>query len=99
MCEIIVDHWMELMFVQEGGNLMKRVIGILLLILLVPYLAFADLTVHFLDVGQGDSAIIVCDREAMIIDGGLPRACMNNHKYTWKWIKNQKDIEKRRRII
>ena len=51
---------------------MKRVIGILLLILLVPYLAFADLTVHFLDVGQGDSAIIVCDREAMIIDGGLP---------------------------
>ena len=72
MCEVIVDHWMELMFVQEGGNLMKRIIGILLLILLVPYLAFADLAVHFLDVGQGDSAIIVCDREAMIIDGGLP---------------------------
>ena len=72
MCEIIVDDWMELMLVQEGGRLMKRVIGILLLILLVPYLAFADLTVHFLDVGQGDSAIIICDREAMIIDGGLP---------------------------
>ena len=72
MWEIIVDHWMKLMFVQEGGHLMKRVIGILLLILLVPYLAFADLTVHFLDVGQGDSAIIICDSQAMIIDGGLP---------------------------
>ena len=72
MCEIIVGHWIELMFVQKGVRLMKRVIGILLLILLVPYLAFADLTVHFLDVGQGDSAIIICDREAMIIDGGLP---------------------------
>lgn len=28
----------------------------------------------------------------------LIRACMNNHKYTYKWINNQKDIEKRRRI-
>ena len=30
----------------------------------------ADMTIHFLDVGQGDAAIIQCDGEAMMIDGG-----------------------------
>lgn len=28
--------------------------------------------VHYIDVGQGDSALILCDSEAMLIDGGLP---------------------------
>lgn len=30
----------------------------------------SELTVHFLDVGQGDSTLIVCDDEAMLIDAG-----------------------------
>lgn len=30
----------------------------------------SKLTVYFLDVGQGDSAVIVCDGKAMLIDGG-----------------------------
>ncbi len=30
----------------------------------------AGLTVRFLDVGQGDSALVVCDGEAMLVDGG-----------------------------
>lgn len=92
MCEIIVGHWIELMFVQKGVRLMKRVIGILLLILLVPYLAFADLAVHFLDVGQGDSAIIICDGQAMIIDGGLP----NQSKKIFAYLQdnlNQSDLK------
>lgn len=72
MTKIKGYRWMELTLVQEGGTLVKRIIGLLLLILLTPCLAFADLTVYFLDVGQGDSAIILCDGEAMIIDGGLP---------------------------
>ena len=63
---------MELTLVQEGGTLLKRISGFILIMLLIPCLAFADLTVYFLDVGQGDSALIVCDGEAMIIDGGLP---------------------------
>lgn len=39
-------------------------------LLLFPLSALADLEAHFLDVGHGDCTIIVCDGEAMIIDGG-----------------------------
>ena len=30
----------------------------------------ADLDVHFIDVGQGDSILVVCNGEALLIDGG-----------------------------
>ena len=49
----------------------KLISGLLLVFLLIPCIALADLTVYFLDVGQGDCAIIECDGEVMIIDGGL----------------------------
>ena len=42
----------------------------LFVVLLFPAAALTDLDVYFLDVGQGDSTVIVCDGEAMIIDGG-----------------------------
>lgn len=29
-----------------------------------------DLTVHFIDVGQADATLVICDGEAMLIDGG-----------------------------
>ena len=51
---------------------MKRIIAWLVCSLLLPSIAIAELTVYFLDVGQGDSAIVMCDNETMIIDGGLP---------------------------
>lgn len=43
---------------------------LLILAMMFPLIASADLEVHFLDVGHGDCAIIVCDGEAMIVDGG-----------------------------
>lgn len=49
---------------------MKRVLAWLLICLLLPGGALAELTVHFLDVGHGDCSILLCDGEAMIIDGG-----------------------------
>ena len=52
---------------------MKKILAIILILILVPVIALADLEAHFLDVGQGDCAVILCDGEAMVIDGG-PRA-------------------------
>lgn len=31
-----------------------------------------DFEIHFLDVGQGDAAIILCNGESLMIDGGAP---------------------------
>lgn len=32
--------------------------------------AYADMDIHFLDVGDADAAIVVCDGEVMVIDAG-----------------------------
>ena len=49
---------------------MKRIISIILVLFLLPTFALADLEAYFLDVGQGDSTLILCDGESMLIDGG-----------------------------
>ena len=55
---------------------MKKIIAMTAVILLVFFTLLptgADtsrLEVHFLDVGQGDCAIVLCDGESMVIDGG-----------------------------
>ena len=59
---------------------MKKIILIIVLSLL-PTLAFADLEAHFLDVGHGDCIIITCDGEAMIIDGGIPSCSQQIYNY------------------
>lgn len=43
--------------------------------------ACADLTVHFLDVDQGDAALVVCDDAAMLIDGGPASASQFLYSY------------------
>lgn len=53
---------------------MKRILSLLLVLVLFPVCSRAELTAWFLDVGQGDCTVIVCDGEAMIIDGGPPGA-------------------------
>ena len=58
----------------------KRILAIVLIALLVPY-ALAELSVHFLDVGQGDAALLICDGETMLIDGGPASASQFIYSY------------------
>ncbi len=53
---------------------MKKIVVWVLVFVLVPVCAWADLSILFLDVGQGDCTVVVCDDAAMVIDGGPPGA-------------------------
>lgn len=52
------------------GDNMRKFIAFLLAFLLSINCAFAEFQVHFLDVGQADAALILCDNATMLIDGG-----------------------------
>lgn len=52
---------------------MKRSLSIalaLFLAILLPLFACADLTVSYIDVGQGDAALVQCDGHNMLVDAG-----------------------------
>ena len=49
---------------------MRRVVSFLAVLILVPVCAWAELTAWFVDVGQGDCTVVVCDGEALVVDGG-----------------------------
>lgn len=51
-------------------KVVKKLMCCLATLCLLLSTASADIEIHYLDVGQGDCAIIVADGEAMIIDGG-----------------------------
>lgn len=48
---------------------MRKLIIVFVLCML-PFFAYADLTIHFVDVGHGDCTILVSNGEAAIVDGG-----------------------------
>ena len=62
-------------------NTVQKKICIFVLCLLLFTNASAEFEIHFLDVGEGDSAIVLCDGEIMIIDGGLPSASQKVYSY------------------
>jgi len=51
-------------------------------------LANSDFEIHFIDVGQGDAALVICDGESMLIDGGN----VNDSGMMYTYLKNR-DID------
>lgn len=62
-------------------NQKKLIVMAILVCIFIADVAEADLTVHFLDVGQGDAALVMCDGEAMLIDGGPASASQFLYTY------------------
>ena len=60
-----------------------------LMMCILPINVIADLRVHFIDVGQGDSILIQCDEEAMLVDAGPLEAGIVVNDY----VKNTVGIE------
>lgn len=52
----------------------KRIVCLLLLFILIPTAALSELDAVFLNVGQADATLILCDGAAMLIDGGTKDA-------------------------
>ena len=62
---------------------------------MIPLSAFADLQIFCLDVGQADASIIVCDGEAMVIDGGSSVSS----RFLYSFIQNTLEITDIRYVI
>ena len=74
---------------EKGGGTMKKIITLVLIFLFLPISAFADLQIHFLDVGQGDCTIVLCDGESMVIDGGPASAS----SFVYSYIRNTLELQ------
>jgi len=59
----------------------KLIRSLVLSLVIIVGEAQAELDVHFLNVGQGDCVLIVCDGEAMLIDGGPSSASQMVYSY------------------
>ena len=53
---------------------MKKFLLALLALMMLPHMARADLTLHFIDVGQGDSVLVQCGGASMLVDAGPAEA-------------------------
>ena len=74
-------------------NLFRKLISVLLIVacVFINTSAFAEsnLTIHFLDVGQGAAAIIQCDGEVMMFDGGSA----GNSSFIYSYLQNTLGLE------
>ena len=61
--------------------MMRKLAVFLIVFAFVTSNAYADLSVHFIDLGQGDAALVICDGEAMLIDGGPASASQFVYSY------------------
>ncbi len=70
---------------STGTGYVRRLMAVLVLCLAVGLLgcvsAVAALEIHFLDVGQGDAAVVLCDGKVMMIDGGKPESSQFIYSY------------------
>lgn len=69
LVELLLHQWNDC----EAMGLRKWLMcirALLCALLLLPCAALVELEAHFIDVGHGDCTILLCDGEAMIVDGG-----------------------------
>ena len=73
-------------------KLKYRLIMILMLVVVSHFCtsALADIEVHFLNVGQGDAAIVVCDGESMMIDGGQS----DKSQFVYSYLRNTLGLDR-----
>lgn len=53
----------------------------ILIFMFCPAYSFAELRIHFIDVGQGDSILLQCDGQSMLVDAGPQEAGETVNKY------------------
>lgn len=68
---------------QASHNVIYLLLTVIILCI-VPSFALGELKVVFLDVGQGDSTVILCDGIAMLVDGGR----RDNSQYIYTSLKD-----------
>lgn len=74
---------------------MKKAVLVILLIAFCSVATAESFNVYFLDVGQGDAAIVTCDGYAMMIDGGPSSAS----QFIYSYLRNTLDIQELDAII
>ena len=67
----------------------RALLLVLCLMWALPCIALADMEIHFLNVGDADAAVIMCDGEVMIVDAGEPA----HSQFIYSYLRNTLNIE------